>query len=93
MIITVRYLTALRGITGKREEKITLPEGSTLENALTFLSSKYGASFEKYVHSGKEGGLPLLFLVNGSNAAHLDGLKTRLENEATLSIILPVAGG
>jgi MoaD family protein len=93
MEITVRYSIALRDMIGKREEKITLREGSTLENALTFLSNKYGRSFEKYAYSGKEGSLPFLFLINGSNAAHLDGSKTRLENGATLSIILPVAGG
>jgi len=93
MDITVRYSLALRDMIGKREEKITLPEDSTLENALTFLSNKYGASFEKYTSSGKEGGLPSLFLINGLNAAQLDGLKTRLANGVTLSIVLPVAGG
>jgi len=91
--VTVRYIITLREVVGKREEKISLPDGSTVEDVLLILAEKYGENFERYAHSGREGGLQLLFLINGRNVAYLDGLKTRLDDGVTLAIIPPVAGG
>jgi len=94
MDITVRYFTTLREVTGKREEKIGLVEGSSLGDALRFIAKKYGESFERYLSSGTERrGLKLLYLINGQNAADLGGLKMRLRDGNTLTIIPPVAGG
>jgi len=94
MQITVRYFTTLREVTGKREERIDLAEGSRLEDALRLIAKKYGREFERYVSSGREGkGLPLLFLINGQNAADLSGFEAKLQEGYTLTIIPPVAGG
>ena len=94
MKVTVRYLTILREITGKREEEIDTKEGSTIEDVLAFLNGRYGKEFERYVLSGrKRKGLRLLFLVNGQNIEKLDGLKTKLQSGSILTIIPPVAGG
>jgi MoaD family protein len=94
MEITVRYFTTLREVTGKQEEKIELAEGSILEDALRLIARKYGEKFERYVSSGRAGrGLPLLFLIDGENAADLGGFKSGLREGCTLTIIPPVAGG
>jgi len=94
MRITVRYFTTLREVTGKREEKIDLSEGSVLEDALRLMAGKYGKKFERYVSSGRERkGLPLLFLINGQNAADLSGFRAKLQEGYTLTIVPPVAGG
>jgi MoaD family protein len=94
MEITVRYFTVLREITGKREEKIDLADGSILEDAVRLITRKYGRGFETYVSSGRRRkGLQILFLIDGQNAAGLRGFKTGLRDGSTLIIMPPVAGG
>jgi MoaD family protein len=94
MEVTVRYFTVMRNITGTREEKIDAKEGSTVEDVLKTLSSKYGKEFDRYIFSGREHrGLKLLFFVDGHNIEGSDGFKTKLKSGSVLAIMPPVAGG
>ncbi|MEM3506660.1 MAG: MoaD/ThiS family protein [Candidatus Bathyarchaeia archaeon] len=47
MHVNIVYLTIFREITGKREETIEIPSGSTLMDLLKFLAKKYGKKFEE----------------------------------------------
>jgi MoaD family protein len=94
MEITVRYFTVLSKLTEKRQEKIKLKEGSTLEDMLTLLVQRYGENFERYVSSGRaRKGLQLVLLLNGQDAAQLNGLKTTLHDGDTVTLMPPIAGG
>ncbi len=94
MEITIHYFTVLRKLTGKRQEKITVKEKSTLEDTLAVLVGKYGERFREHVAPPKgKKGLQLVLLINNQDSNQLQGLKTTLEDGDTLSLILPIAGG
>jgi MoaD family protein len=94
MEVTVRYFTIMRNLTGTREERIDTIEGSTVEDVLKTLSTRYGKEFERYISSGRDHrGMKLLFFVDGRNIEGSDGFKTKLKNGSTLAIMPPVAGG
>ena len=94
MKLTVRYFTILRSITGKREERIEVDEGSTIEDMLKTLGKKYGKDFEKLVQSGREQrGLKILFFVDGRNIEELNSLKTKINDGSVVALMPPVAGG
>jgi MoaD family protein len=94
MEITVHYFTILRELTGKRQEKIKMKEGSTVKDMLAVLVEKYGERFKRYVSPPKgKKGLQLVLLLNNQDITQLDGSKTTLHNGDTVSLILPIAGG
>ena len=94
MEITVRYFTILRKLTEKKQEKLNIKVGSTLEDMLALLIKRYGESFERYVSSGKaKKGVQMVFLLNGKDIAQFDGLKTTLHNGDTITLMPPIAGG
>ena len=94
MEITIRYFTVLGKVTEKRQEKIRMEENSSIEDMVTVLVEKYGRNFEKYVSSGRgKKGLPLIFLLNEQDIAQFNGLKTKLHDGDTVTLMPPIAGG
>ena len=94
MEVNIRYFYPLRDLTGMMEEKVQVNEGIAMEALLSILSSKYGADFERYIYSGvKQKGLKVVFLLDGMNILQLQGLKTKLVNGCTVTMMPPVAGG
>jgi MoaD family protein len=94
MEITVHYLTVLRNVTDKKEEKIQLKEGSTLQDMLGVLVKKYGDEFKRFAYSGrKKKGLQLVFLLDNEDAAQFFGLRTKLHDGVTVTLMPPIAGG
>jgi MoaD family protein len=87
LIVFVRLLGYFSQVTGKREEKISLERGSTVEKLVEILSSKYGREFREAVT--REGFRGVLFVVNGK----------RVEKDHVLShgdkvvISFPIGGG
>ncbi len=63
MKVFVKFLGYFSQITGRREEKVTLEKGSTVEILLQFLLSKYGREFKDAI-SG-QGFREALIVVNG----------------------------
>jgi len=94
MEITVHYFTVLRELTEKRQEKIKMKEGSTVQDLLAVLTESYGARFRRHVspQKGKKG-LQLVLLLNNQDITQLEGLKTTLHDRDIVSLILPIAGG
>lgn len=80
----VKFFATLREITGKREEII---EGDNVGDVLKVLYEEYGEEFEKELKERS------MILVNGKNIEHLEGLKTRVSEEDTISIFPPAGGG
>ena len=97
MRISVRFFTALRELTGRREEIIEYPddEVATISKVLQTLSRKYGGRFVGYVFDAKTSEAKgfLQFLVNGKSASILNGLQTELKEDDVLAILPPVGGG
>lgn len=91
--IVVKFFTTLREITEKREEELTLPEITTVGEALDELARKYGARFIDYVFEKGQIRPYLQILLNGRNINLLQGLETRLEAGATLALLPPAGGG
>jgi molybdopterin synthase sulfur carrier subunit len=91
--VKVKFFTTLREITGKREDNLSLPKGSTVEELLDELSRRYGPKFVEYVFDEGEVKPYLLVMVNGRSINFLNGLKTVLSENATVAILPPVGGG
>jgi MoaD family protein len=95
--VSVRFFTALREITGKRQETLTFKnaEDATINSVLNRLAKRYGKSFVDYVYDQRSGEAKsfLQFLVNGRSASTSSGLETKLEDGDVLAIIPPVGGG
>ncbi len=95
--VSVRFFTALREITNKKEERLEFPEDTTvtIDTVLKKLSKLYGKPFIEYVYDAKTGQVQnfLQFLVNGQSAAAMNGLKTELKDGDVLAILPPVSGG
>lgn len=87
MIVFVKLLGYFSQITGKREEKVTLDKGSTVETLLQVLISKYGREFRDAI--GRQGFREALIVVNGR----------KVEKDHVLShgdeviISFPIGGG
>ncbi|RLF15838.1 MAG: molybdopterin synthase sulfur carrier subunit [Thermoprotei archaeon] len=81
-LVTVKYLTIFSNLTGKREEKVKLQEGSTLKDLAGLLYRKYGRDFEEHAKQA-------MFLVNGRQAE----MNERLSHGDVVVISYPVGGG
>ena len=81
-LVTVKYLTVFSNITGKREEKVKLNEGSKLRDLAFQLYKKYGREFEGHAKHA-------LFLVNGRQV----DMDEPLGHGDTVAISYPVGGG
>jgi MoaD family protein len=94
--VSVKFFTALREITGKKEETLTFKDSKTvtIDAILRKLIQRYGKSFREYVFDGKTGEVKsfLQFLVNGRSMTETE-LGTKLEDGDVLAIIPPVGGG
>jgi MoaD family protein len=95
--VSVRFFTALREMTGKREENLKFKdkEAATIKAVLDILSKRYGKNFVEYVFDRKTGEVKgfLQFLVNGRGTAASNVLSMRLSDGDVLAIIPPVGGG
>lgn len=95
--VKVQYFGLVRNTVGLEEEQITVPEGSCVEDALNVLCERHGEQFRSVILRSN-GTLRTLAVVtlNDKNIRDVDGLKTRLESNAELSLsigVLPIIGG
>jgi len=87
----VKFFAYIREYTNCKETKIAYEE--TVEKLLLKLSDIYGNQFRSKIFSGNELSKEIIVLVNGRHIVHLDGIKTKLENDDVVSIFPVVAGG
>ncbi len=82
-MITVKLFADLRELVGAKE--LTL-EAGTVAEALDQLGARFGKEFQSRRPR-------LALILNGENVKFLAGLKTKLRDGDTLSLLPPVAGG
>lgn len=92
----VLLFATLRNIARTRE--IDIPSPRDIESLLKILSEMYGKTFDREIWLERpenlRGLIPgVIILVNGRHYAHLEGLATLLNEEDSVSLFPPVAGG
>jgi MoaD family protein len=92
--VLVRFFAELRERLGRREDRLKLPRGGTVEEALAALAARYGESFSGYVFDSRgrfrQG---LILLVSGDVVEPEDFTTRRLREGDVLAILPPVGGG
>jgi len=94
--VKVEFLGHVRNVIGSnREENVEINESASIADLLTALSEKYGASFKRaiYEKSGEDIKSNYIITVNGYLLNQLDGVKTRLKNGDSVTILPIVSGG
>jgi MoaD family protein len=89
--ITITLYGTLAKITG---EKNTSATADTLQDAITFLTTKYGDSLKSRLYDGK-GNLARFvnIYVNGKDVRFIGGINARLNDGDAVSFIPAVGGG
>jgi len=92
--VRVKFMGDLRAVIGKRDETMTLPQGSTVGDLFASLCRSYGEPFVSRVFS-KAGALQhyVVVFVNGENIKEAGGLGRRLEESEVEIIMLPMFEG
>jgi molybdopterin converting factor small subunit len=85
MTLTMKYLVTVRDKTGKREERVFLPEGSTLRDLSAWLHETYGIDVPDS---------HFMATLNGRGwKQYPEALSTVLKEGDTISLFPPIAGG
>jgi MoaD family protein len=83
--VRIRYLSAVRDLTHKREDVVTLPAGATLGDVATWLDERYGLA----VPSAQ-----VMAVLMGRGWEQLEqGLATKLHDGDAIALFPPVGGG
>ncbi len=92
--VKVKFMGDLRAVVKKRDLEMTMPQGSTVGDLLTFLADSFGDPFTSWVFSrpGKLHHYILIFL-NGQNVKDVGGLGARLGDSEVEIIMLPMFEG
>lgn len=93
MIITVRFFTNLREITGKRKEEIEIPDSITIKEFLGILSKRFGPQFIDYIYDERGELRSYLQVIVIRGDTRLKGLKTYLIDKDEVAILPPAGGG
>jgi MoaD family protein len=88
----VLFFATIRDCTRAKETRWDEPT-PTLGDLLCALSRRYGPAFERWVLEEGRLGPAIIVSVNGRDARHLDGVRTRLQPDDTVSIFPAIAGG
>ena len=81
----VKLFATLVEIANKRE--VVIEDAKTAREVLDKLKGLYGPSFEKELEH------EWIFLVNGRDIAHLQGLDTPVGKDDVISLFPPIGGG
>ena len=96
-MITVKIHTILeiKKIIGRREVKISLPRGSTLNALLAHMVDTWGEKLRTYLFDPQTSELfpHIRIIVNGRDIGFLDGLETVLNADDEILVLPPIGGG
>lgn len=94
MKVNVKFLASIREIAGAHEMQFEISRGDTVETLLKVLETHFGNDFKEAVGDPFANENPKIrILVNGRDVDFLRGPKTELNEEDTVVLIPPVAGG
>ena len=93
--ITLHTILELREVIGQRLTEIDLPDGSTVEDLLTYMREKWGDKLSTHLFDPDSGAvLPYVrIMVNGQTIQFLEGMETPLKEGDEVLILPPVSGG
>jgi MoaD family protein len=96
-VIQVKIYTilALKEILGKREFEISLPEGSTVRNLISWMIKTWGDKLSPHLfYPASDRLLPhIRLMVNGRDIGFLNGMETILQDRDEFLMVPLVAGG
>lgn len=92
MKVTVGYLSILRDATGKKDEVLELPEGSTVRSLMDALMEKYGDRLKAFLEPDSEVSQGIIVTLNGELLSAGD-MERRIPDRAVLLVGLPPFGG
>lgn len=93
MAIRVKFFAALWEITGEKETEIDA-KGITVKELLYKLFERYGDKLKKEIMENDDKVRDhYVILVNGRNIVFLNGIDTKIDDGALISIFPPVGGG
>ena len=95
MKITLHTILNLKEILGQRLTEIDLPPGSTVEDLLTYLKSRWGDRLSNLLFEpdGKTVLPHIRIMVNGQAIQFLEGTKTPLKGGDEVLLLPPASGG
>lgn len=94
MEVEVRYYTVLREITGKRFERVKMPENSHVSELVQVLMGKYDERFSSYIYDSNQGlRNHVSYMLNGVNINKRRGIDTLLHDKDVFTFLPPVGGG
>ena len=93
--ITLHTILGLKQVTGQRLTEIDLPQGSTVEDFLTYMKERWGDRLSTRLFDPDSGAvLPYVrIMVNGQTIQFLEGMNTQLKEGDEVLILPPVSGG
>ncbi|XVH32461.1 ubiquitin-like small modifier protein 1 [Haloferacaceae archaeon DSL9] len=92
MQLTLRFFATFRDIVGSKTIDREYADGSTVGDVLSALEAEFDDLEGQLLENG-DIRPHINVLKNGREVLHMDGLHTELEDEDTLSVFPPVAGG
>ena len=93
--ITLHTILELKQVIGQRLTEIDLPDGSTMEDFLTYMKERWGDQLSSRLFDPDSGAvLPYVrIMVNGQTIQFLEGIETPLKGGDEVLILPPVSGG
>jgi molybdopterin synthase sulfur carrier subunit len=96
-VIRVKIYTilAIKEIVGQRELEISISEGSTVKDLISWMVEKWGDRLSSHIFQpGSDRLLPhIRLMVNGRDIAFLNGMETLLQEGDEFQMLPLVAGG
>ncbi len=95
MKITLHTILGLKQVIGQRLTEVDLPDGSTVEDLLTYMRERWGDKLSTRLFDPASGAvLPYVrIMVNGQAIHFLEGMETPLKEGDEILILPPVSGG
>lgn len=93
--ITLHTILGLKQGVGQRLTGIELPDGSTVEDFLTYTKERWGDKLSTHLFDADSGAvLPYVrIMVNGQTIQFLEGMETSLVEGDEVLILPPASGG
>jgi MoaD family protein len=93
--ITLHTILELKQVVGQRLTEIDLPDGSTVEDFLTYMRDRWGDKLSTHLFDPDSSAvLPYVrIMVNGQTIQFLEDMETPLVEGDEVLILPPVSGG
>jgi sulfur-carrier protein len=95
MKITLHAILGIKQIIGQRLLEIELPQGTTVEDFISYLKNRWGEKLSSQLIDPEDGAVlsHVRIMVNGQTIQFLQGIKTLLKDGDEVLILPPASGG